>query len=97
VPLPVAGAQQISTPVAPGTIQLPPDGRPIVLLADAQTVGGYPRLGHVAAADLPRLAQRRPGETLRFASIDAATSEALRRARRDAFARAALALETRGA
>lgn len=96
-PLPVAGAERISAPVAPGTIQLPPDGRPIVLLADAQTVGGYPRLGHVAAADLPRLAQRRAGDTLRFAAIDAAASEALRRARRDAFARAALALEARGA
>lgn len=96
-PLAVDGAERISAPVAPGTIQLPPDGRPIVLLADAQTVGGYPRLGHVIAADLPRLAQRRAGDVLRFAAVDAAAAEALRRARRDAFARAALALETRGA
>jgi antagonist of KipI len=95
-PLPAAGAEQLSAPVAPGTIQLPPDGRPIVLLADAQTVGGYPRLGHVIAADLPRLAQRRAGDALRFAAVDAATAEILRRARRDAFARAVLALETRG-
>ena len=96
-PLPVDGAERISAPVAPGTIQLPPDGRPIVLLADAQTVGGYLRLGHVVAADLPRLAQRRAGDRLRFAAVDAAASESLRRARRDAFARAALALDTRGA
>jgi biotin-dependent carboxylase-like uncharacterized protein len=96
-PLAVVGAERISAPVAPGTIQLPPDGRPIVLLADAQTVGGYPRLGHVIAADLPRLAQRRAGETLRFAAVDATAAERLRRARRDAFARAALALETRAA
>lgn len=95
-PLPVDGAERISAPVAPGTIQLPPDGRPIVLLADAQTVGGYPRLGHVIAADLPRLAQRRAGDRLRFAAVDAAASEPLRRARRAAFARAALALEMRG-
>lgn len=95
--LPVDGGERISAPVAPGTIQLPPDGRPIVLLADAQTVGGYPRLGHVVSADLARLAQRRAGDALRFAAVDAAAAEALRRARRDAFARAALALETRGA
>lgn len=56
----------ISEPVLPGTVQLPPDGRPIVLLADAQTHGGYPRIGHVIRADWPRLAQLRPGETIRF-------------------------------
>jgi len=56
----------ISEPVVPGTLQLPPEGGPIVLLNDAQTVGGYPRIGHVARADLPRLAQLAPGETLRF-------------------------------
>lgn len=62
----------LSAPVAPGTIQLPPDGRPIVLLADAQTVGGYPRLGHVVAADLHRLAQARAGDALRFEPVDIA-------------------------
>lgn len=72
----MAMPERISAPVAPGTIQLPPDGRPIVLLADAQTVGGYPRLGHVIAADLPRLAQRRPGDALRFVAIDAAAARA---------------------
>jgi antagonist of KipI len=56
----------ISEPVLPGTVQLPPDGRPIVLMADAQTHGGYPRIGHVIRADWPRLAQLRPGETVRF-------------------------------
>jgi antagonist of KipI len=52
--------------VLPGTIQLPPSGEPIVLLADAQTLGGYPQIGHVIEADLPRLAQRRPGSAVRF-------------------------------
>jgi antagonist of KipI len=66
----ISGNEEISAAVAPGTVQLPPDGHPIVLLADAQTVGGYPRLGHVIAADLPRLAQLRPGEELRFAPCD---------------------------
>lgn len=61
--------EQVSAAVAPGTLQLPSDGHPIVLLADAQTVGGYPRLGHVIAADLPRLAQRRAGDALRFVAV----------------------------
>ncbi len=55
-----------SEPVAPGTVQLPPDGHPIVLLADAQTHGGYARVGHVIQADMPRLAQLRPGDRLRL-------------------------------
>lgn len=68
-PLSMAWPEQVSAAVVPGTVQLPPDGRPIVLLADAQTVGGYPRLGHVATADLPRLAQRRAGDALRFVAV----------------------------
>ncbi|WP_196778680.1 5-oxoprolinase subunit C family protein [Cognatilysobacter tabacisoli] len=85
----------VSAPVAPGTVQLPPDGQPIVLLADAQTVGGYPRLGHVASADLPRLAQCRPGDALRFTPIDADAAHALLLARRHRHARAALAAAQR--
>jgi biotin-dependent carboxylase-like uncharacterized protein len=56
----------ISEPVLPGTLQLPPDGQPILLMADAQTHGGYPRIGHVIRADWPRLAQLRPGERVHF-------------------------------
>lgn len=59
-------ALNLSEPVTPGTLQLPPEGGPIVLMADAQTVGGYPRIGHVGQAELPRLAQLAPGEPLRF-------------------------------
>ena len=59
----------ISEGVVPGTVQLPPDGEPIVLMAEAPTTGGYPRIGHVAAVDLPRLAQRRPGQTVRFVEM----------------------------
>lgn len=58
-----------SAPVAPGVVQVPPDGRPIVLLADAQTIGGYPQLGQVATVDLPVVAQLRPGERMRFRMI----------------------------
>jgi KipI family sensor histidine kinase inhibitor len=63
-----------SVAVLPGTVQLPPDGKPIVLLADAQTIGGYPVIGHVIAADLPLVAQLRPGDRVhwREATIDEA-------------------------
>ncbi|HEX9129925.1 MAG TPA: biotin-dependent carboxyltransferase family protein [Gemmatimonadaceae bacterium] len=56
----------------PGAIQVPGDGLPIALMADAPTVGGYPKIAVVSEADLPILAQRRPGETIRFqfATID---------------------------
>ena len=55
-----------SSAVAPGTVQVPPDGQPIVLLADAQTIGGYPQVAHVIAVDLPVMAQLRPGDEVRF-------------------------------
>lgn len=50
----------------PGTIQVPGDGKPIVLMADAPTVGGYPKIAVVSEADLPIVAQRTSGETIRF-------------------------------
>ena len=66
--------------VIPGAIQVPPDGAPIVLLADAQTTGGYPVAAVAIAADMPRLAQLRPGAEVRFAEVTtAAATEALRR------------------
>jgi len=62
----VDGAELISMPIGPGTVQVPPDGQPIILLADAQTIGGYPQLAQVATVDLPLVAQLRPGDTVRF-------------------------------
>ncbi len=56
----------ISEAALPGTMQLPPSGQPIVLMAEAPVTGGYPRIGQIAAVDLPRLAQRRPGDTVCF-------------------------------
>ena len=56
----------ISEAALPGTLQLPPSGQPIALLAEAPVTGGYPRIGQIAAVDLPRLAQRRPGDTVCF-------------------------------
>ena len=52
--------------VALGAIQVPPDGSPIILFVDQQTTGGYPKIGNVITADLPRLAQLRPGDEVRF-------------------------------
>ncbi|MFI5230357.1 MAG: biotin-dependent carboxyltransferase family protein [Gemmatimonadales bacterium] len=60
----------LSEGVAFGTVQLPPDGAPIVLMADRQTTGGYPRIGEVASVDLPLVAQLKPGDGLRFRPID---------------------------
>ena len=94
-PIVAALPERISAPVAPGTVQLPPDGQPIVLLADAQTVGGYPRLGHVICVDLPRLAQLRGGDALRFEAVTAATAASLRRKRDAELARALLAIDGR--
>lgn len=60
------GGELPSHGVLPGVIQVPPSGQPIVLLADAQTTGGYPKIGVVIRADLWKLAQLRLGGTLRF-------------------------------
>jgi allophanate hydrolase len=70
--LTTASADIVSDGVMPGAIQVPANGQPIILLADCQTVGGYPKIATVISADLPRLAQVKPGETIRFAAVDAA-------------------------
>ena len=59
-----------------GAVQVPPDGMPIVLMADGPTVGGYPKVAVVITADLPILAQRQPGQTLRFEMITLAEAQA---------------------
>lgn len=89
--------EAISEPVAPGTIQLPPDGNPIVLLADAQTHGGYPRIGHAIRADWPRLAQLRPGEALRFQPCTAGEARQLACEQRQRLARIGYAIDARTA
>lgn len=67
-----------SQPVVTGAIQVPPDGQPIALGADRQTLGGYPVIGVVASVDWPRLGQLRPGDTFRFEPIDLPTAQRLR-------------------
>ncbi|MET0261744.1 MAG: 5-oxoprolinase subunit PxpB [Rariglobus sp.] len=64
-----AKRELISEGVGFGSVQVPPDGNPIVLMADRQTIGGYPKIGHVIAVDLPRLAQARTGDLVKFEEI----------------------------
>jgi antagonist of KipI len=61
--------EMVSEAVSFGTIQVPADGNPIVLLADRQTTGGYPRIAQIATVDLPALAQAKPGDTISFVKI----------------------------
>lgn len=67
----------VSEAVTFGTIQIPPGGRPIVLMADRQTVGGYPKIAEVASVDLHLLAQLKPGDRLRFELVSLAQAQAL--------------------
>jgi antagonist of KipI len=79
----------------PGSIQIPGDGLPIVLMADAPTVGGYPKIAVVAEADLPLVAQRSPGETIRFELITIEQSQrALKRRASDLLTISQLALRS---
>jgi antagonist of KipI len=67
----------LSSAVTFGTVQVPAGGEPIVLLADCQTTGGYPRLAQVISVDLGRLAQALPGTQLRFVQVGLAEAQAL--------------------
>jgi antagonist of KipI len=71
----------ISEAVAPGTIQVPPNGAPILLLGDCQTIGGYPKLAHVITVDMPIAAQLRPGDPVRFGEVSLGEARALLRER----------------
>ncbi len=84
-----------SEAVAFGTIQLPPDGSPIVLMADRQTIGGYPRIGEAASVDLPLLAQLKPGDTLVFRRISLTDAQQLIHLQAKALAQIAEAIQTR--
>jgi 5-oxoprolinase (ATP-hydrolysing) subunit C len=81
------GADITSEGVVPGAIQVPGNGAPIVLLADAQTVGGYAKIATVIRADLSRLAHLRSGAQLRFAAVTRAEALEARRRQHDALAR----------
>jgi antagonist of KipI len=85
-PMEDLGASVTSEPVCAGAIQLPPNGQPIVLMADSPTVGGYRIIGTVITCDLPILAQCMPGRPVRFADVSVGDAqEDLRR--RESFLR----------
>jgi 5-oxoprolinase (ATP-hydrolysing) subunit C len=76
-----SGHDIVSDGLAMGAIQIPGDGAPLVLMADRQPTGGYPKIAHVIGADLPALAQKRPGEEIRFAQVSLEEAVEARRAR----------------
>ena len=67
----------LSEAVAPGTVQVPPSGKPILLLNDCQTIGGYPKIAHVITVDLPMAAQLCPGDRIRFGEVSLADAHRL--------------------
>jgi 5-oxoprolinase (ATP-hydrolysing) subunit C len=73
------GYNIVSDGIAMGAIQVPGDGRPIVLMADRQSTGGYPKIANVIGPDLGRLAQARPGTVFRFAAVSIGEAVAARR------------------
>lgn len=79
--LPEKGADIASDATVPGSIQVPGNGKPIVLLNDGQTAGGYPKIATVISADLPRLAVLPVGAALRFVPVSVADAEAAARDR----------------
>lgn len=77
----VSDAEMLSEGIAPGSVQVPPDGQPIVLMADRPTTGGYPKIATVALAGMPLLAQATPGRgTVRFELVTVEEAQARWRA-----------------
>jgi antagonist of KipI len=79
--VPLQAIEMISEGVAFGTVQVPPDGNPIVLMADRQATGGYPKIADVASVDLPPLAQLMPNQRIRFELITVEQAQGLYLAR----------------
>jgi biotin-dependent carboxylase-like uncharacterized protein len=77
--------QLLSEATTFGTIQVPAGGQPIILMADRQTTGGYPKMAYVATVDLPLLAQRAPGDALKFEAITLERAQELDAARERAW------------
>lgn len=77
----VRGYDIVSDGVVTGAIQVPGSGHPIVMLADHQTTGGYPKIATVISTDLPAVGRLRPGDSLRFRAVSTREAEAARRAR----------------
>jgi antagonist of KipI len=72
----------LSEPVSPGAVQVTRDGQCIILGADGQTIGGYPKIAQVVSADVDKLGQLRPGESVRFSRVSLEQAESLFREKR---------------
>ncbi len=79
------GADIISDGIALGSIQVSGDGKPIIMLADRQTTGGYTKIATVITVDVDIVAQKRPGDSLNFKKISLETAQALLRERREIY------------
>ncbi|MBY6186693.1 biotin-dependent carboxyltransferase family protein [Marinobacter hydrocarbonoclasticus] len=88
-------AEPVTEGAVPGTIQVPPDGQPIVLMADSQPTGGYPKIAVIASVDLPKLAQARPGDPMSFIAIPLEQARKEKRDRQSALNRLAIAVAHR--
>ena len=81
---PSTRSELVTEGVALGAVQVPPNGQPIILFVDQQTTGGYPKIANVIAADIPRLGQLRPRDTVTFQCIEIANAiELLRQQERE--------------
>ena len=83
-PLTLPARELVSEPVCPGSVQVTRDGQCIILGVDGQTIGGYPKIAQVIAADLDRLGQLRPGDAVRFQHVTIDEAESLYRQRKKA-------------
>jgi antagonist of KipI len=77
----------LSEAVTPGTLQVPPNGKPILLLGDCQTMGGYPKIAHVITVDLPLAAQLWAGDVVRFHEVSVNRAQELLSEREEDFRR----------
>lgn len=85
--------QLLSTAVTPGTIQVTGNGSMVLLMADCQTTGGYPRIAQVAAVDIPVCAQLKPGDSISFKEISRHEAETLYIEREQQLHKLALAIK----
>lgn len=90
-----SATELLSTAVVPGTIQVPNDGQPILLLGDCQTIGGYPKIAHVITVDLGIAAQLRPNDSVRFKEVSLVQARELFATRANDLARFRLGLSLR--
>jgi antagonist of KipI len=86
----------VSEAVAPGTIQVPPSGKPILLLGDCQTIGGYPKIAHVITVDLGVAAQLRAGDHVHFSEVSLADAHQLLLEREHEFDRFRIGISLQG-